>query len=334
MLPNLFASPAKRQVPEFSEPKKEKKSSNSKSKKKKIPEETKESLPENKKVKKAKYDRKPTRVSCFESVKMPWAELQYQPNIPSLQAKFATEFPDSSPQCLGALASAFSFNENVGLLRSRIRKESQCQINKKALSRPQFNQAQAFQTISYRPGTAFIQYQNYVGKAAFPAAGIFTKKLVVPNHMQSDSLPTAESGNENQFVCKLCRRSDAKKYAKDLCQTCYKKQKKLLELGYKEDDLKEQIENGDLFLRNLQSEILKDSQPIIPLTSGDSNWICIDCKRYQNLPLYDFRTDVKHYAKGRCGACYRKNLNKLKSTQIVGSENEQSMLNIGNENKH
>eukprot|EP00829_Urostomides_striatus_P002175 TRINITY_DN1234_c0_g2_i2.p1 TRINITY_DN1234_c0_g2~~TRINITY_DN1234_c0_g2_i2.p1 ORF type:complete len:335 (-),score=78.68 TRINITY_DN1234_c0_g2_i2:11-1015(-) len=291
-----------------------------KSKAKKIHcEEAKESIPLNNKQKKAKYDRKVTRPSCFENVKMPWSGLQYQPNIQSLKSQFSLEYTDSSTSCIEALANAYSFNENMCLIRNRVRKESQSQMDRKALSRAQFNQAQAFQTISYRPGNAFIQYQNCTGKAIFTqhAAAIFSKRLAQSNQAQIDSVPTAESGNENQFTCRICRRSDAKKYAKDLCQTCYKKQKKLLELGYKEEDLKEHFENGNYFvpipLPFPQPEIVKVVQPT---SIVDSNWICSDCKR----------NDVKHYAKGRCGACYRKNLNRMKTSLIQGSEKEQTIL--------
>lgn len=47
---------------------------------------------------------------------------------------------------------------------------------------------------------------------------------------------------------------------------------------------------------------------------------------------------MKHYAKGKCAICYRKALNKKKSSQLQTSEknesNELSMKNIDPDNKN
>ncbi len=195
-------------------------------------------------VKKGKYERKGIRAMNHDAGILSWAGLRYQPNELALQATFSQQFEGTSPVVIQALVNAYTFNENLGLARSRVRKEYTGQMLRKALGRTQFAPTQAFQSVSYRPGTAFVHYQNCVGKPSSPrprAAPILeaTKRVEVAVPVEKTQVSAAQSAGSNgsaptdavpaaedQFICEGCKRTDAKKYAKNLCQTCYKKRKK------------------------------------------------------------------------------------------------------------
>ncbi len=198
-------------------------------------------------AKKGKYERKSLRP--IENGILSWAGLKYQPNALFLQSSLSKQFPDTSPVAIQALASAYAFEDNLGFARSHMRKEYTAQMLRKALGRAQFGQTQSFQNVSYRPGGAFVHHMNTLGRSsAVPKSKAVPPPVLAPN---TSTATAGESGPEKKaaamppqtevantasaaaefsdghFVCQDCRRPEAKKYAKNLCQTCYKKRKKL-----------------------------------------------------------------------------------------------------------
>jgi len=243
-------------------------------------------------AKKGKYERKNGRIGIHETGLMSWVGLKYQPNLLSLQATFAQQFADANSLLIQTLASSYTYNENVGITRARLRKEYVAQTLKKALARPPFSQNQMFHSVSYKPGTAFVQYQNYVGKGSIPMnRSLPATKALDPSKktaglaevpMQVGQIPVDPLAGE-RFTCSGCQRTDAKKYAKNLCQTCYKKQKKLLDA------------KDDTHTRGLQeNSISVDVQPKAPMAFPEKTdpfpmlnkeWTgtCPDCNRYENF---------------------------------------------------
>ena len=256
-----------------------------------------------KSAKKSKYERKTGRIINYENGLQQWAGLRYQPNVQYLQTTLSQQFEDSSPALIHALASAYTFNENLSFTRSRVRKEYVGQSLRKALSRPQFTQNQMFYGVNYKPGPAFIHYQNYVGKSSStvraPAqqriaevakkpAAIFDNQVPVST---VEPVPTANTNpvSSENFVCGMCKRTDAKKYAKNLCQTCYKKQKKVLNGNCEDSNTKggfDKAEENGAASVNADSIALKSTKAFtekldaIPLALREWNGTCPDCNRY------------------------------------------------------
>eukprot|EP00831_Metopus_contortus_P028804 TRINITY_DN23832_c0_g1_i3.p1 TRINITY_DN23832_c0_g1~~TRINITY_DN23832_c0_g1_i3.p1 ORF type:complete len:190 (-),score=18.58 TRINITY_DN23832_c0_g1_i3:102-671(-) len=87
-----------------------------------------------------------------------------------------------------------------------------------------------------------------------------------------------------------------KKYAKNLCQTCYKKQKK------PEEPLSEVQENAES--RSHSCNLLDKLSQISRNSAALHEWngTCPHCGRI----------DAKHYAKGMCTSCYRRARKKAK----------------------
>jgi len=233
--------------------------------------------------KKPKYERKNYRLNNIENSKLSWAELGFQANNKQMQAQMQLEYPKDNIEDIQILANALIFNENIGILRNRVRKDCLSQLSKKALSRSQFNQSQAFYGVSYRPGSAFINNQNFIGKGVQVTPVNFFKQINALPHSSSVQINadcpysvsnTNEGGN---FICSICRRTDAKKYAKNLCQTCYKRQKRIIDFStqFREDDYMLQAE----FVakpeeNNIPTEIDKEIDSII-----EWNGICPDCNK-------------------------------------------------------
>jgi hypothetical protein len=93
----------------------------------------------------------------------------------------------------------------------------------------------------------------------------------------------------DRFVCAGCHRSDAKKYAKNLCQTCYKKQKKLLDARSEDLNTKGVIDKAeenstirfphDDSLRISKNSIMDQGDQISSLINREWTGICPDCNR-------------------------------------------------------
>jgi len=281
-------------------------------------------VPKSKSAKNPKYDRKHYRVIKHENTKLSWADLHFQPNMLALKTQFGEENKEQNPALIDALASAYSFNENNNIIRNRVRKDCIAQCAKKSLTRFPFNQAQAFQIVTYRPGSAFVSNQNLAGKAIMGQQNVLKyrcfEQCETPIVRRMESSVKAESlANDGQsgeqFTCGLCKRSDAKKYAKNLCQTCYKRQKKLYELTCKEDELS----NPNV---GVGSDVNK-KEIMAGQNSAEWNGFCPVCSRL----------DVRHYAKGKCVSCYRKALTISKRLTMFGSEKDQADNSIINNNE-
>ena len=286
-------------------------------------------------IKKSKYERK-VRPGTFDAG-LGWPMLHYQPNMPSLQAQLGQELAGTNPILIPYLANAYAYNENLTLIRSKIRKEKTAQILKKALTRLPFNQNQNFQAISYKPGSAFVQYQNKLSKPVFflqpkpepkPAAvaqEVAAKKIIsaetgaVPA-IEIAAVAAAEPKSVTveanvKFICSGCQRDDTKKYAKNLCQTCYKKQRKTQEDGLAQSikDTPKPDTNG------IVATLSTPQKPDEELKEWTGT--CPDCGR----------SDVKHYAKGKCTNCYRKSRKRINARETMPMELA-GVLATGNNN--
>ena len=96
--------------------------------------------------------------------------------------------------------------------------------------------------------------------------------------------------SQSNFVCEVCKRGYplAKKYAKNQCQTCYKKIKKR----------QIRVDEYEMDARREEASDRKASPRSVRNWSGR----CPTCQR----------EGVKHYARGCCTMCYRKEMKKLK----------------------
>ncbi len=289
-------------------------------------------------VKKPKYERK-VRPGNFDSG-LGWPMLRYQHNMSSIQAQLGQELVGTDPLLIPYLANSYAYNDNLSLIRSKLRKERTAQNSKKALSRLAFNQNQNFQCVTYKPGTAFVQHQNKLGKPVFA----LQPKAAPPAELKPDAKDAAvkkvgaETGPSSteaavaapapdtikhsaaaaaisipeppaKFVCAGCQREDAKKYAKNLCQTCYKKQRKIQDEALYAN-AKELVNVKEEHKTEAARVFLAPQKP----TEEVKEWTgtCPDCGR----------SDVKHYAKGKCTNCYRK---LRKRINAKGSESGMSM---------
>jgi len=310
-------------------------------------------------VKKPKYERK-SRVGVTYDSDFGWGMLCYQPNMTLLQAKLGQELPPSDHFIIPYVANAYAFNDNLAIIRSKLRKDRISQFHKKALARLPFNQNQNFQSITYKPGTSFITNQNKItikppiiqtqfsNKPQNPINPLLPKPLeptiskpdgiqipdsefkkpnppdislinhtLLPN-MPAPSImineeqkqPLTSADPNAKFTCAGCLRSDTKKYAKNLCQTCYKKQRRAQDdscvdnanLPKSEPNMQPQITP----VQHQQQKIATPQNPIDEsLVLREWTGTCPDCKR----------TDVKHYAKGKCTNCYRKYRKKINASK-------------------
>lgn len=103
-------------------------------------------------------------------------------------------------------------------------------------------------------------------------------------------------GNSDQFVCEGCKRGDVKKYAKNLCQTCYKKRKKVSDGRVEDTPTKggaDRTEDNAMALQQpqqvacqpeMQSTAVPMTAPKISSvqTEAAKGWTgtCICCRRY------------------------------------------------------
>lgn len=267
-------------------------------------------------AKRGKYERKSCRLPGYENNLASWSTLRYQPNIQVLQAQISQQSEDSSPALVQALANSYAYNENISFLRARARKECTAQNYKRALVRPAFNQNQAFYAVSYKPDSYFVHFLNHIGKnqgadniKPKPTDDLEKKGTseTTPSTDYAENNKTSSTESGSKFICEWCQRTDAKKYAKNLCQTCYKKQKKLLE------------EYSGSVSGIRETEVIPKPQlDVNCIGSREWNGKCPYCLRY--LRYIKARTDVKHYAKGMCTGCYRKARKKVNFGKIPESE--------------
>ena len=150
-------------------------------------------------------------------------DYMYSNNTYMAQSKFAEELGHNNSFLVQVMSSAYGFNENLSFIRTKLKKENSKSYLRKNLRRTGFNQNQEFLKIAYKSNTSFVEYQNSVGKGK----NEIELSKVLCNAMQLNT----EASNNGSFVCAGCRRADTKKYARNLCQTCYKRQRKFQEEG-------------------------------------------------------------------------------------------------------
>lgn len=220
-------------------------------------EKAKQSIPH----KKGKYERKlPVRTNLQENSLFYLSELAYHTNSYAMQAAFAQEVGAENYPLVEALTNAYSFNENLGIIRTRLRKENAKIRLKKCLFRAPFNQNQSFAETIYKPGLGFIRNQNSIHGNRF---GMETKNI-----MEKSPDQNMEMESTGGFICAGCRRTDTKKYARNLCQTCYKRQKKFLEGAEEQKSI----------APDSVSHINEKPEPL-PIPNKEWTGICPDCKR-------------------------------------------------------
>lgn len=211
--------------------------------------------------KKTKYERRPPiRSIPHDNGLLQLAEYACQATPYSMQAIFSQEVGAENKLIVQALSSACVFNDALSNIRTVLRKENTKACLKKCLSRPPFNQNQLFSGFSYKPGSSFIKYQNSVG----------ANKNSLESHKTLAKIgnQNVEVDNPEGFVCAGCKRSDTKKYAKNLCQTCYKRQKKSLE----------GVEEPKGATMNSSLRINEKPEPL-PIPNKEWTGTCPDCKR-------------------------------------------------------
>jgi hypothetical protein len=208
-------------------------------------------------IKKGKYERRAIKSTSLDNGFLHVNDLSYQTNVYGIRPKFIQDIGTNNQSLLQALSTTYAFNDNLSIIRTRFRKENARNCLKKYLSRLPFNQSQQFAGVIYKPGQTFLKYQNTINKSK-------------TNELNKFPLRITEQAQDNTgFICEGCKRTDTRKYAKNLCQTCYKRKKKFI------DGIEEQ-----------RTTIVPDTAPRInerpePLPIPNKEWTgtCPDCKR-------------------------------------------------------
>lgn len=221
--------------------------------KRKPPKETKGEL-----SKRGKYERRSIRNTSHDNGLLLMNDFGYQTNIYAIQSKFIEDIGIANQPLLQALSNAYGYSENLNIIRTRLRKENARNHLKKSLSRTPFNQNQQFTGTMYKPGQAFIKNQNSINRQG---------------ETNKASIKTAELNqdieNIGTFICEGCKRSDVKKYAKNLCQTCYKRKKKYIE-GIEEQRT---TTTPEIIPR------INEKPESLPIPNKEWTGVCPDCKK-------------------------------------------------------
>jgi hypothetical protein len=221
------------------------------------------------------------------------------------------QMPGDLPQS-SQLASVY--NNNLEKNRYQMRKYFTEQSLKKALSRPSLGSGLGL--LVYKPSSQFFHYLNSVSisekieknddkEEKNTTLQAPSKPAIAPyvaeNHGNGASLQSRPAylphvpPSQSNFVCEICKRGYplAKKYAKNQCQTCYKKMKK--------KQLKEEMPEYNPEIRRQDPHCVSDKK-LSPRAVRNWSGRCPTCQR----------EGVKHYARGCCTMCYRKEMKKLK----------------------
>jgi len=216
-----------------------------------------------------------------------------------------------------------------------MRKHFGQQLLKKALNRPLLMNGMIANPI-YKPSSVFFNYLNKASKnetiekiddkddkaaphifipQKYRAIGrqtggqtyIVSRGSLIQKNFQNKNAFNAlhVSLSQSNFVCEICKRGYpfAKKYAKNQCQTCYKKMKKKVIA----EETAETYQNG-------KENPLDQRNPATPQVAHNWSGKCPTCQRYEN----ENRENVRHYARGCCTMCYRKEMKKLKRLTTDG----------------
>lgn len=237
--------------------------------------------------KRTKYERAHNLASEVD-----WSLANSQANALLVQEQLAKQVPEAERKVVPHLASAYGYSDGLSVVRTRMRKLFNGIFLKKGLTRGAFNQNQSFHNVTYKPGNSFFKYFTKMGKSNNTLSkeekyGIELIKKGTVETVSSDSGDGRYQLVGDKFVCAGCQRAEAKKYAKNLCQTCYKRQRKSQEEG-----------NGRAeSSHDVRSEV-QFASPEVSKEAATREWTgaCPYCNR----------VGVKHYAKGKCMACYRK----------------------------
>lgn len=238
-------------------------------------------------AKRPKYERTTNFVSDLD-----WSLANCQINASFLQEQLMQQLPEGERKIIPYVTSGYGYNDSLSMVRSRMKKQFAGLFLKKGLTRVAFNQNQNFHSVTYKPNNSFFRYFTQMEKSVNTQSkedkfGIETIKKGTAETGSSDSGEAKCQIIGEKFLCAGCQRSEAKKYAKNLCQTCYKRQRKVHE------EVSGKAEGSN----DAKSEIVFAS-PEVSKEPVAKEWtgVCPYCNR----------SDVKHYAKGKCMACYRK----------------------------
>jgi hypothetical protein len=205
------------------------------------------------------------------------------------------------------------YNNSLEKIRYQMRKYFTEQGLKKALSRPILGNGLGFSV--YKPSSQFFHYLNSANlnekiektdekdeKNPQPIvqkspANTYNAE-VNGNGISQGNRPTYLPHvplSQSNFVCEICKRGYplAKKYAKNQCQTCYKKMKK--------KQIRAEITDFSMDIKRQDPQSMSEKK-ISPRAVRNWSGRCPTCQR----------EGVKHYARGCCTMCYRKEMKKLK----------------------
>lgn len=203
--------------------------------------------------KKKKFERKPIPHDNLLSL----GDYTYQTNSYFVQGKFIGELGNKNPLINQIMTNAYGYNETLGFIRDKLKKENSRIYLRKSLTRTQFTKNQSFFEEIYKPGMSFMKYQNSVGEGKSEAE---LRKI-----LESGQDQNTEINNNGNFVCECCKRRDTKKYAKNLCQTCYKRQKRSTE-GIEENGAESVLK-------------INDRPEPLPIPSREWTGICPNCNK-------------------------------------------------------
>jgi len=238
-------------------------------------------------AKRPKYERPNTFVSDLD-----WSLANCQASSSFLQEQLMQQLPEEEQRVVPFVSNGYGYNDSLSIIRSRMKKQFSGLFLKKGLTRTAFNQNQNFHSVNYKPSNSFFKYFTQIEKSVNTPnkeekSGIEIIKKGTVETVGSDNGEAKTQMIGDKFLCAGCQRPEAKKYAKSLCQTCYKRQRKV------QEESNGKIEGS----HEMKPEVVFAS-PEVSKEPAAKEWtgVCPYCNR----------SDVKHYAKGKCMACYRK----------------------------
>lgn len=250
-------------------------------------------------AKRPKYERTTNFVSDLD-----WSLANCQVNPSFLQEQLMQQLPEGERKIIPYMTSGYGYNDSLSMVRSRMKKQFASLFLKKGLTRVAFNQNQNFHSVTYKPSNSFFNYFTQMEKSVNnqnkeDKSGIETIKKGTAETGSSDSGEAKCQMIGDKFLCAGCQRPEAKKYAKNLCQTCYKRQRKVQEEA-----------NG-------KAESSIDARSEVVFASPEVSKEPVT-KEWTGVCPYCTRSDVKHYAKGKCMACYRKYRKGINKNPVSG----------------
>lgn len=238
-------------------------------------------------AKQPKYERPSNFASDLD-----WSLANCQASSSFLQEQLTQQLPQEEQKVIPFVSNGYGYNDSLSMIRSRMKKQFSGLFLKKGLTRAVFNQNQNFYSVNYKPSNSFFRYFTQIEKSVNTSnkeekSGIEIIKKGTVETVGSDTGEAKYQVIGDKFLCAGCQRPEAKKYAKNLCQTCYKRQRKV------QEESNEKAEES----HEMKAEVVFASPEVSKETVA---------KEWTGVCPYCNRSDVKHYAKGKCMACYRK----------------------------